>query len=303
MAKRLDLNSTQAILSGYEIPVLGYGLYQVPGTLAEALTGQALKAGYRHIDSAAVYANEKECVSAVRAAGLKRSDVFLTTKISPQAFGYDAARQSIDKSLEQAQTEYFDLILINAPFGGKDGRLGSWKALVEAQKAGKARSIGVSNFGLHHLEELEEYIQNGGGGRIEVGQYELHPWLGRAELVHWLQSRGAVIEAYSPLVRGTRMNEPVLGKLGVKHQKNPAQILLRWSIQKVSKSCPDLNLKAGVLIMKSTQGFVPLPKSATTERIQENINVFDFELDEEDMRLLHTDDYSPSTWDPTVQRD
>ena len=118
---------------------------------------------------------------------------------------------------------------------------------MEAQNAGKARSIGVSNFGIHHLEELEEYIQNGGGGRIEVGQYELHPWLGRAELVDWLQNRGAIIEAYSPLARGTRMDEPVLRKLSMKHQKNPAQILIRWSIQKVSKPCPDFNLKAGFL--------------------------------------------------------
>ena len=101
-------------------------------------------------------------------------------------------------------------ILLHAPFGGKEGRLGAWRALVEAQKSGKVRSIGVSNFGIHHLQELEEYIKSGGGGRIEVGQYELHPWLGRADLVAWLRERGVVIEAYSPLARGTRMDEPVL---------------------------------------------------------------------------------------------
>ena len=127
-------------------------------------------------------------------------------------------------------------ILIHAPYGGKEGRLGTWRALVEAQRAGQARSIGVSNFGIHHLEELEEYISNGGGGRIEVGQYELHPWLRRPDIVQWLRKRDAVIEAYSPLVRGTRMSEPVLQSLSEKHNKTPAQILIRWSLQMVRQS-------------------------------------------------------------------
>lgn len=125
-------------------------------------------------------------------------------------------------------------ILLHAPFGGKEGRLGAWRALVEAQKSGKVRSIGVSNFGIHHLQELEEYIKSGGGGRIEVGQYELHPWLGRADLVAWLRERGVVIEAYSPLARATRMEEAVLREISKKHNKSPAQILIRWSLQMVS---------------------------------------------------------------------
>lgn len=204
------------------------------------------------------------------------------------------------------RTEY-GRILIHAPFGGKEGRLGSWKALVEAQKAGSVRSIGVSNFGIHHLKELEEFIESGGRGRIEVGQYEFHPWLGRAELVNWLRNRGTVLEAYSPLARGTRMNELVLKKLSTKHQKSPAQILIRWSIQKVRRRLSALAFKTTsreiTLTFTFMQGFVPLPKSATPERIRENMVVFDFELDEEDMKLLHTDYYAPSTWDPTVQRD
>ncbi|KAJ5770261.1 NADP-dependent oxidoreductase domain-containing protein [Penicillium nucicola] len=282
MAQKLSLTSTQKIHSGYEIPILGYGLYQVPGPIAEDVTQKALKAGYRHIDSAAVYENEKECISAVEKAGLNRSDIFLTTKVLPQATGYEAARRSIEDSLKKANTDYFDLILLHAPFGGKEGRLGAWRALAESQKAGKARSIGVSNFGIHHLEELEEYIESTGDGRIEVCQYELHPWLGRADLVDWLRKRGVVIEAYSPLARGSRMDEPVLRAISKKYNKNPAQILIRWSLQK---------------------GFVPLPKSATPERIQENTDVFDFELDEDDMKALHTDEYAPSTWDPSVQQD
>ncbi|OQD90643.1 hypothetical protein PENANT_c001G04092 [Penicillium antarcticum] len=257
-------------------------LYQVPDAVAEDVTDQALKAGYRHIDSAAAYGNERESVSAIEKAGLKRSDVFLTTKVSPRATGYEAAKQSIEGSLAKAKTDYFDLILLHAPFGGRKGRLGAWRALVEAQKTGKSRSIGVSNFGIHHLEELETFIQSGGGGKIEVGQYELHPWLGRADLVDWLHKRGAVVEAYSPLARGTRMNEPALHAISKKHMKTPAQILIRWSLQK---------------------GFVPLPKSTTPDRIKENVDVFDFELDDDDMKLLHTEEYSPSTWDPTTQRD
>ncbi|KAF7617288.1 hypothetical protein AFLA_005329 [Aspergillus flavus NRRL3357] len=259
MAPKLSSTSTQNYSFG--VYHSGSGIRTLPSVcaIAEDVTEKTLKAGFRHIDSAAVYGNERECVSAVEKAGLKRSEVFLTAKILPQATGYEAAKQSIEGSLKKAKTDYFDLILLHAPFGGKEGRRGAWRALAEAQKAGKARSIGVSNFGLHHLEDLEEYIKGGDVGRIEVDQYELHPWLGRADLVTGCIS--VVCE---------------------KHKKSPAQILIRWSLQK---------------------GFVPLPKSATPERILENANVFDFELDEDDMQSLHTDDYAPSTWDPTIQQD
>ena len=128
-------------------------------------------------------------------------------------------------------------MLLHAPFGGKEGRLGAWRALVEAQKeTGKIRSIGVSNYGVQHLNELEEYIKSGGGGKISVGRYEIHPWCAREDIVSWLKQRGVVVEAYSPLVQATRMNEPVLQALVKKHNKTPAQVLLRWSLQKVSIS-------------------------------------------------------------------
>lgn len=126
-------------------------------------------------------------------------------------------------------------ILIHAPYGGKEARLGSWRALVEAQKAGKTKSIGVSNYGIHHLEELEEYIQTGGGGgEISVGQYELHPWLDHSDITAWLHQRGIIVEAYSPLAHGTRFREPVLQTIGEKYGKSPAQVLIRWSLQMVS---------------------------------------------------------------------
>lgn len=139
-------------------------------------------------------------------------------------------------------------ILIHAPYGGKDARLGSWRALVEAQKAGKTKSIGVSNYGIHHLEELEEYIKNGGGGEISVGQYELHPWLDHSDIAEWLHTRGVVVEAYSPLAHGTRFGEVALKDIGGKYGKSPAQVLIRWSLQMVSTQrshCSDIR-KDGV---------------------------------------------------------
>lgn len=130
----------------------------------------------------------------------------------------------------------FNSLLIHAPFGGKDARLGTWRALVEAQNAGKVRSIGVSNYSIKHLEELDEYIKNGGGGQISVGQYEIHPWCPRDDIAEWLKKHNVVVEAYSPLVQATRMQEPVLQSLSKKHGKTPAQILVRWSLQKVCHS-------------------------------------------------------------------
>ncbi|EAA63235.1 hypothetical protein AN2801.2 [Aspergillus nidulans FGSC A4] len=285
MARNLSLKSTQKLLSGYEIPILGYGPNKRGGkrhrrgTQARIQTRTTLPA--RLFDRMADD-NEKEVTAAIAKAGLSRSQVFLTTKIPPRANGYEAAKKSIEDSLKQANTEYFDLILIHAPYGGKEGRLGTWKALVEAQKAGKTRSIGVSNFGVHHLEELQMYISSGGGGQIDVGQYELHPWLARPDIVDWLRKHGAVVQAYCPIVRNQRGDEPVLKELGKKYGKSAAQVLIRWSLQK---------------------GFVPLPKSVTPSRIKENAEVFDFELTEEDMAKLETGKYEPCAWDPTVEKD
>jgi len=135
--------------------------------------------------------------------------------------------------VESHRLTIYPRILIHAPYGGKKARLGSWDALVEAQKEGKTKAIGVSNYGIHHLEELEAYIQGGGGGQIDVGQYELHPWLDHSDIVDWLQSRKIVVEAYSPLAHGSRLEEPVLVSIGKKYGKTPAQVLVRWSLQMV----------------------------------------------------------------------
>ena len=204
----------------------------------------AFKTGYRHVDSASAYRNEQPCADAIRASGLKREDIFFTSKVPPRSVMYEDAKKSIESSFAQTGLDYIDLYLIHAPYGGKEGRLGAWKALVEAQKAGKIRSIGVSNYGVHHLDELEEHIKSSGdGSKIDVGQWEVHPWLPRNDIVEWCQRRGVVVEAYCPIVRGQRSNEPVLAQIGEKHGKTWAQVLLRWSLQKVTfGSFPCLNL-------------------------------------------------------------
>ncbi|EEH42786.2 uncharacterized protein PADG_07606 [Paracoccidioides brasiliensis Pb18] len=275
------LQSTYKLNSGHKIPVLGFGVYQTPPEKTEKAVLKALELGYRHIDSAQAYRNEAECGQAIRNCGLKRSDIFFTTKVPRSAMGYREAKNAIDSSLKAANIDYIDLILIHAPYGGREKREGTWRALVEAQKEGKIRSIGVSNYGVHHLNELEEYSKVV-GGKIDVGQYELHPWLSREDIVDWLKKRNIVIEAYSPLVQATKMDDPLLMNLARKHNKTPAQILLRWSLQK---------------------GFVPLPKSVTDSRITENTGVFDFELSAEDMGALDTGKYEPVCWDPTVSND
>ncbi|KAI1907317.1 hypothetical protein LOZ12_005469 [Ophidiomyces ophidiicola] len=281
MARQLTLQTAYKMNSGYDIPALGFGVYETPADITTSVTLKALETGYRHIDSAKAYRNEAECAEAIRKSGLKREDIFFTTKVPWRSLGYDKTKESIDQSLKDAKVDYYDLILLHAPYGGKEAREGAWRALVEAQKAGKVRSIGVSNYGIHHLEELEEY-NKAIGGKIDVGQYEIHPWVPRKDIVEWLRKRNVIVEAYSPLVRAKRMDEPVLLELAKKHNKSPAQILIRWSLQK---------------------GLVPLPKSVTESRIKDNAAVFDFELSEEDMGTLETDEYQFVCWDPTTHKD
>ncbi|KAK4980925.1 hypothetical protein LTR66_010287 [Elasticomyces elasticus] len=265
MAK-LDINSKVRMNSGYEIPLLGYG-----------------------VDSATAYRNEGPSAKGMLQSGLARADLFFTSKVPPRSINYADAKKCVDESLAQTGLRYIDLYLLHAPYGGKSGRLGAWRALVEAVHAGKVRSIGVSNFGVHHLDELEAWMREteeregeGRGGVLSVNQIELHPWLARPDIVDWCEKRGVVLEAYSPLVRSTKMDDPLLRPLAKKYNKTPAQILLRWGLQK---------------------NFVILPKSVTPSRIEENRNIYDFELSEEEMRSLHTGRYEPCTWDPTTSTD
>ncbi|KAI1822496.1 aldo-keto reductase-like protein [Xylaria intraflava] len=289
MAPAYNINSTFKLNSGYEIPLLGFGVYQTPPEDTEKACLEAFKVGYRHIDSAAAYRNEAGCGAAIRASGIPRSEIFFTTKIPTSIVrkGYEAAKAQVDLSLKTAGVDYFDLVLLHAPYGGTAARNGSWKALVEAVEEGKIRSIGVSNYGINHLNELEAYIaqletERGGkgkGGVISVGQYEIHPWCARNDISSWFAKRNVACQAYSPVVQGKRWGEKTLAKLAQKHGKTEAQILLRWSLQK---------------------GLVPLPKSVTPSRIKENAALYDFELSPEDAAELETDEYSPVCWDPVI---
>lgn len=290
MSSKLKIDSTVKLNSGYDLPVLGFGVYQTPKEQATDVSTQALNIGYRHIDSATAYQNQREAAAAIKASGVPREDIFFTTKVTVRGtpLGYDNAKALVDKALEETGLEYLDLVLIHWPHGqGPEGRKGSWLALVEAVEAGKVRSIGVSNYGVHHLNELEEYIKelestrgSGKGGVISVGQWEIHPWLTRSDIVEWCRSRNIAVEAYCPIVRGERFGDPKTVALSKKYGKTEAQILLRWSLQK---------------------GFVPLVKSVTSSRIKENAGLFDFELTDDEVKDLTTDEYSVCSWDPTIE--
>jgi len=283
----LNISSKLRMNSGYEIPILGYGVYQTPATECESVVAYSFKTGYRHVDSAAAYRNEAPCGAAIRKSGIPREDIFFTSKIPPRTLNYSNTKAQVEKTLKETELKYIDLMLLHAPYGGSENRKGAWKALVEAVEEGKVRSIGISNYGVHHLDELEVHIKEleqerggkGKGGVISLGQWELHPWLARPDIVEWCEKRGVVLEAYSPIVRGMKHEDKLLQSVMKKHGKTAAQVLLRWSLQK---------------------GFVPLPKSVTPSRIEENANLYDFELDAEDMKTLDTGKYEPCAWDPTT---
>ncbi|KAK4239570.1 NADP-dependent oxidoreductase domain-containing protein [Achaetomium macrosporum] len=286
---RLAINSAIKLPSGYEIPQLGFGVYQTPPKDTARCVAEAFNSGYRHIDSAAMYRNEGACGEAMRAtaSSIPRDQIFFTSKVPPNKMGYKSTTAQVDETLAKSGLDYIDLMLLHSPYGGSARRRGSWKALVEAVEAGKVRSIGVSNYGVHHLDELEQHIaeleeERGGKGRggvISVGQWEIHPWCARKDIVEWCAKRGVAVEAYSPLVRGKRFGEPVLKRLAEKYGKSEAQILVRWSLQK---------------------GFIPLPKSVNPDRIRSNADVYDFEITPEEMEELETDEYSYVSWDPTT---
>ncbi|KAI4688181.1 uncharacterized protein J4E84_005110 [Alternaria hordeiaustralica] len=289
MMAGLTINSQQTMPSGYKIPVLGYGVYQTPADIASEVVEHALKVGYRHVDSAVAYRNEQPSAEGMKKSGIPREELFFTTKIPPKDMSYENSKQHIENTLKITGFDYVDLYLLHSPYGGKENRIGAWKALVEGVQAGKIRSIGVSNYGVHHLDELEAWIKEteakegkGKGGVLSVNQVELHPWLARPDIVDWCKQRGVLCEAYSPIVRATKNDDPLLKPLAKKYNKTPSQILLRWSIQ---------------------MGFIPLPKSVTKSRIEENAQVYDFELIAEEMKSLDTGVYEPCAWDPTVSHD
>ncbi|KAK9364641.1 NADP-dependent oxidoreductase domain-containing protein [Lipomyces kononenkoae] len=274
----LTLQSTLKLTSGAEIPRIGFGAYLAH----EEAVYDALKAGYRMIDTAEFYRNEAECGRAlarwIGETGNKREDVFYVTKLWNDHHGYSATARAIDDSLSRAKLDYIDLYLIHSPLSSRDLRLETWRAMQDAVKAGKIKSIGVSNYGIHHLQELFGWPQL--EIKPSVNQLEVHPWLPRKDIVSFCHEHGIVVQAYSPLTRGKRFKEPVIQELCRKYaNKSPAQILIRWSLQ---------------------QGLVPIPKSNDPERIRANLDVFGFGISDDDMAKLDNKSYSPVTWDPTT---
>ena len=258
------------------IPQVGLGVWQSPrGDATRQAVSTALRLGYRHVDTARIYGNESDVGDGVRASGVPREEIFVTTKLWNADQGFDSALRAFDASLQRLGLDYVDLYLLHWPVAGK--RLDSWRALERLHAEKRARAIGISNFLRQHLDELL------GHAKVipAVNQIELTPFLQRRETVETCQARGIVVEAYSPLTHGERLGHPVLVEVARQVARTPAQVLLRWGIQK---------------------GVVVLPKSTREERIAENAALFDFALDRGAMTSLDALEEGLATgWDPAQQ--
>ncbi|KAK0485827.1 Aldo/keto reductase [Armillaria novae-zelandiae] len=221
----LHWSTVPNINPGYSMPLLGFGVYQNYDATPSVL--EAFTAGYRHVDSAQVYRNEAHVGAAFHASGVKREDVFLTSKCVSKTHGYDSTLKGVDESLAKFGVDYLDLFLIHDPFSVTERRLATYKALQECKQAGKLRTVGVSNYGVKHLEE----IKAAGFDRPAVNQIELHPFCQQKEIVAYCKENAIVVQAYCPLVRG-KMDDPVITNIASKYNRDSAQILLRWSLQK-----------------------------------------------------------------------
>ncbi|TIA72048.1 hypothetical protein E3P91_02223 [Wallemia ichthyophaga] len=272
----LSITSSVFLKSGQRIPQIGFGTYESTSEEAYTSVKQALEAGYRHIDTAEWYENEEACGSAINdfmaQSGVPRGEIFYTTKLMAND-GLEHSRKAIRESVRLSGLGYLDLYLIHGPYPHKEGRLASWQAIEEAIDEGLIRSAGVSNYGIRHLVELSSTKHP-----VSVNQLDLHPFMQRREDVAYNKQNNISLEAWGPLARAMRFNNPILKRLSEKHAKSPAQVLLRWSVQK---------------------GYIPLPKSVKRERLKANKNIFDFELSQDDMAELDSlDEYLVTDWDP-----
>jgi 2,5-diketo-D-gluconate reductase A len=246
---------------GVEIPQLGFGVFQVQPDETQQVVEEALEVGYRHIDTAAAYRNEAGVGAAIAAAGIPREELFVTTKLWNSQQGYDSTLEAIEKSLGRLGLEYVDLYLIHWPVPTEGRTLDTWRAFEQIYEEGLSRTIGVSNFRIEDLEQLEREAER----LPTINQVELHPHLQQAELRAWHRERGIVTEAWSPLAQGELLLNETVAAVATRHGKTPAQAILRWHLQ---------------------LGNVVIPKSVTPERIKENFELFDFELSDEDMAEL-----------------
>jgi 2,5-diketo-D-gluconate reductase A len=255
MTLRLSLND------GHAIPQLGLGVYKIADAAAADAVQLALEAGYRHIDTAALYENETGVGRGIARAALPRDEVFVTTKVWNSDQGYDRTLRAFEVSRRKLGLDYVDLYLIHWPAPRQDLYVETYRALEKLRADGLARSIGVSNFHPHHLDRLLAETDV-----VPVlNQVELHPWLQQAETRAYDAAHGILTEAWSPLARGRAIGNPALDALGAKHGKSAAQVVIRWHLQ---------------------LGNVVIPKSVTPSRIRENFDVFDFALDSEDLAVI-----------------
>lgn len=246
---------------GRAMPQLGLGVWQAPADTTAEVVRTAIAAGYRAIDTAAVYRNEKGVGEGLRACGLARDEVFITTKLWNDSQGSDAALKAFDASLGRLGLDCVDLYLIHWPAPQQDRYVEAWRALVRLREDGRARSIGVSNFSIAHLERIIGET----GVSPAVNQIELHPRWQQAELRAAHQRLGIATTSWSPLGQGQLLSDPVVGRIAAKHGKSPAQAIIRWHL--------DL-------------GLIVIPKSVTPARIAQNFDVFDFKLDAEDLAAM-----------------
>ncbi|MHC5565646.1 aldo/keto reductase [Pediococcus acidilactici] len=273
------LTDTYTLNNGIKIPVIGFGTWQSKdGEEAYQAVKAALDAGYRHIDTAAAYGNEESVGKAIKDSGVAREDLFVTSKLWNEDHGYEATKKALDLSLQKLGLDYLDLYLIHWPNPVKfrdewqQKNAESWRAMEEALEAGKVRAIGVSNFRPHHLDELLKTAKV----TPAVNQIFLNPSDTEDEVVAYNKEHGILSEAYSPLGTGKIFSIPELKEIAEKYHKSVAQVVIRWSLQ---------------------HGFLPLPKSVHAERIQQNTEVFDFELSADDMKTI--DDFHGQAGAPT----
>ncbi len=256
--------------NGVKMPQLGYGVYQVTQNECERCVLDALKVGYRSIDTAQSYFNEEQVGAAIEKSGIDRKEIFLTTKVWIEHYGYEETKKSVLDSMRKLRTDYLDLCLLHQPFSDY---YGAWRALEELYESGKIRAIGVSNFYPDRLVDLCSFARI----RPMVNQVEVHPLNQQVEAKKWMDKYDVQIEAWAPFGEGRcgMFENPVLNEIGAKYHKSAAQVILRWHLQR---------------------GVVVIPKSTHIERMQENLNVFDFELSSEDMEKIASLDTKTSAF-------
>ncbi|MBS1860967.1 MAG: aldo/keto reductase [Actinobacteria bacterium] len=246
---------------GVEIPQVGFGVFKVPPEETQRAVEDALAAGYRHIDTATAYENERGVAAAIAASGVPRGEIFLTTKLWNDEQGFDPALAGFERSLEALDTDHVDLYLIHWPTPARDLYLDTWRAFERIHAEGGARAIGVSNFRIVDLERLRAEAET----MPTINQVELHPLLQQGELRAWHAEHGIVTEAWSPLAKGEALENETLVTIAARHERTVAQVILRWHVQ---------------------LGNVVIPKSVTPERVRANLDLFAFELTDDDMAAI-----------------